>query len=103
MIDNTQNSSDVFLKLVSIVGGKPTPARCCFIPAYSRFTFGNVLAGTYDVRYQDLESGGFSKTDEFTLAETRTYQGFEYSEISLTLYKVLHGNMEIEEISEAEF
>jgi hypothetical protein len=102
-VDNAHNSSDVFVKLVSLKSLKPVPVRVCFIPAYSRFTFENVSPGRYDVRYRDLSSGGYSKTEDFALTETSTYEGTEYSTLSLTLYKVANGNMHIERIDESEF
>jgi len=102
-VDNTQNSSDVFLKLVSLNSGQAYPVRLCYIPAYSQFKFPSVAAGRYDVRYRDLSSGGYSKTEEFTLTETKNYQGTEFSNLSLTLYKVSNGNMHTETIDESEF
>lgn len=102
-IDNSQNTSDVFLKLVWLSNSEAIPARICFIPASSSFTFSTVMAGRYDVRYRDLNTGALSKTEEFTLEETKTYNGTNYSNLSLTLYKVAHGNMETETIDESEF
>jgi DnaJ domain len=102
-VDNTRNSSDVFLKLVSLNSAEAYPVRLCYIPARSQFKFQNVAAGRYDVRYRDLSSGGYSKTEEFTLNETRTYQGTKFSDLSLTLYKVSNGNMHTESIDASEF
>lgn len=102
-IDNRRNSSDVFLKLVSLDQVRAYPVRVCFIPARSQFTFQTVAAGRYDVRYRDLDSGGYSKTDPFTLDETTTYSGTEFSNLSLTLYKVANGNMHTKSIDESEF
>lgn len=102
-VDNRRNSSDVFLKLVSLDQVRAYPVRVCFIPARSQFTFQTVAAGRYDVRYRDLDSGGYSKTDPFTLDETTTYSGTEFSNLSLTLYKVANGNMHTKSIDESEF
>jgi hypothetical protein len=102
-IDNTSNSSDVFLKLVWLSSSEAIPARMCYIPAYSRFTFSSVMAGRYDVRYRDLTTGGLSKTEEFILEERATYSGTSYSTLSMTLYKVANGNMTTESIDESEF
>ena len=102
-IDNTRNSSDVFLKLVWLSSVEAIPARMCYIPAYSSFTFSSVMKGRYDVRYRDLGSGGLSKTEEFLLDETETYSGKSYSNLTLTLYKVANGNMTTEAIDESEF
>lgn len=102
-VDNTQNSSDVFVKLVSLDGDKAFPVRILFIPAYSQFTVNNVRAGSYDVRYRDLDSGVLAKSESFQLTETSAYDGIQYSNITMTLYKVLHGNMQTYGISESEF
>lgn len=102
-VDNRRNSSDVFLKLVSLNQVTAYPVRVCFIPAYSQFTFQKVAAGTYYVRYRDLESGGYSKTEPFTLEEIKTFSGTEFSNLSLTLYKVANGNMNTQTIDESEF
>ena len=102
-VDNSINSSDVFLKLVYLSNTEAIPARMCYIPAYSSFTFTSVFAGRYDVRYRDLTSGGLSKTEEFILTEKKTYTGTSYSNLTLTLYKVENGNMKTEAIEESEF
>jgi hypothetical protein len=103
MVDNSSNSSDVFLKLVWLSNTEAIPARMCYIPAYSKFTFSSVTAGRYDVRYRDLQSGGLSKTEEFALEERETYSGTSYSNLTMTLYKVANGNMTTESIDESQF
>jgi hypothetical protein len=79
------------------------PARMCYIPAHSSFTFTSVMPGIYDVRYRDLSTGGLSKTEEFVLQERQDSSGTNFSNITLTLYKVVNGNMETEAIEESEF
>lgn len=102
-IDNSRNSSDVFLKLVWLSASETIPARMCYIPAYSSFTFSSVMTGCYDVRYRDLDTGGLSKTEEFILEEKNTYSGTTYSTLTLTLYKVTNGNMTTVAIDESQF
>ncbi len=102
-IDNSRNSSDVFLKLVLLSASEAIPARMCYIPAFSTFSFPSVMAGRYDVRYRDLDTGSLSKTEEFILEEKPTYGGTSYSNLTLTLYKVANGNMTTESIDESEF
>jgi curved DNA-binding protein CbpA len=102
-IDNSRNSSDVFLKLVWLSASEAIPARMCYIPAHSRFTFSSVMTGRYDVRYKDLDTGGLSKTEEFILEEKKTYSGTTYSTLTLTLYKVANGNMTTVAIDESQF
>lgn len=103
-IDNIRNNSDVFVKLFRYTDtSKQKPIRTIYIPAFNIFTINNVRAGTYDVRYQDLDNGGFSKTEKFTLEETPTYSGVQYSTVTLTLYKIQNGNMQIEGITLGDF
>jgi hypothetical protein len=102
-VDNTRNNSDVFVKLVSLDGTKAYPVRVFFIPAHGQFTVSNVTAGNYDVRYRDLDSGGLARSESFRLQETPTYDGIQYSNLTMTLYKVRHGNMQTYGISENEF
>lgn len=102
-IDNTENDSDVFVKLVYLGGAEAFPVRMFFVPANGRFTVGKVRAGTYDIRYRDLDSGALVRSESFRLEETPTYDGVEYSNITMTLYKVRNGNMQTYAISESEF
>ncbi|KTB84341.1 hypothetical protein AO069_23385 [Pseudomonas syringae pv. syringae PD2774] len=102
-IDNEQNNSDVFLKLVSLQGAVARPARQVFIPARSRFTIKKLTAGAYDVRYRDMTYGGLSRSEAITLTETTTNGNTQYSVVTLTLYKVAHGNTTTHALSEDEF
>lgn len=102
-VDNSRNDFDVFVKLVSLDGLQAYPVRQFFIPAYGTFTVKKVRAGRYDIRYRDLSSGALLRSDAFDLYETETEDGVRYSNISITLYKVQHGNMQTYRLSEAEF
>lgn len=102
-VDNGQNDSDVFVKLVSIGGDRAYPVRQFYIPAFESFTVKKVTAGSYDIRYRDLDTGGLSRSDAFTLEENPTDDGVQYSNITMTLYKVQNGNMQIFPLAESEF
>lgn len=102
-VDNTQNDSDVFVKLVNLDVIAPKPVRHFFIRAGSQFRAGTVVAGNYDIRYRDLNSGSLSRSDAFTLTETTTYEGTRYSDMTMTLYKVRNGNMKTHGLDESEF
>ncbi len=102
-IDNSQNNSDVFVKLISINGLESYPVRVFFIPAFSQFKINKIRAGLYDIRYRDLDSGSLAKSESFTLQETETYDGIEYSNFTMTLYKTQNGNMQTYGLSENEF
>ena len=102
-VDNSRNDSDVFVKLVSLDGAQAYPVRQFYIPAFASFTLNKVTAGSYDVRYRDLTNGGLSRSEASQLEETPTYDGTQYSNITMTLYKVQNGNMQTYGLSEAEF
>lgn len=102
-VDNSQNDSDVFVKLFTLDTSPPKSASVFFIRAHDTFTVTDIQPGNYDVRYRDLTSGTLSRTEQFNLKEVRTARGVEFSKYSLTLYKVLDGNMQIQPISEDEF
>lgn len=101
-MDNSQNNSDVFVKLISLDGPQAYPVRIFFVPAYGSFTLNKITAGNYDVRYRDLDSGHLSRSEAFTLKEIPTEDSIQYSNVTLTLYKVHDGNMHIYDLSEAE-
>jgi hypothetical protein len=102
-IDNAQNNSDVFVKLVALNGAMSFPVRMIFIPAGRRFTLPKVTAGTYDIRYRALATGALSGSQKFQLEERETPGGVEYSTVAITLYKVRDGNFESHTLSESEF
>lgn len=102
-VDNTGNDSDVFVKLVSLDGAEAYPVRVFFVSARSQFKLNSIRAGNYDIRYRDLDSGGLSRSEPFTLEQRETYDGIQYSNITMTLYKVARGNMQTYALSETEF
>lgn len=102
-VDNTNNNSDMLVKLVSLDGPKAFPVRVFFIPGQSKFTVKKVKAGTYDIRTRNLDTGRLLRSESFTLEETRNDEGVRYSNMRLTLYKVRDGNMQSYDLAEEEF
>lgn len=102
-VDNSRNTSDVFVKLVSLQAENSHPVRQFYIPAGQKFTAKDMTAGRYDVRYRDLDSGGLSRSEEFMLEETEEYNGTRYSMYEMTLYKVENGNLETYPLPETDF
>lgn len=102
-VNNSRNDSDVFVKLVSLDGANAYPVRQFYIPAKGTFTLNKVTAGSYDIRYRDLDSGSLSRSEAFSLEEISTEGGTRFSNITMTLYKVRNGNMQTYGLSEAEF
>lgn len=102
-IDNGQNDSDVFVKLVSIDSTSNYPVRQFYIPAYQQFTLKKVTSGEYDIRYRDLNSGALARSEAFFLEESVTDAGTQFSNLTMTLYKVQNGNMKTFGLTESEF
>lgn len=100
---DSKNDSDAFLKLISLDAPQILAVRCIYIAPRDKFTIKNIRVGNYDVRYRDLESGALLKSESFQLEEFPTEDGVQYSDITMTLYKVYGGNMRTSEISEVEF
>lgn len=103
-VDNTQNDSDVFVKLFSLDSTSSSiPAQVFFVRARELFIIENMRAGKYDVRYRVLDSGVLSRTDSFDLQEVRGQERIGHSTVRLTLYQVSNGNMRVHPISNQEF
>jgi hypothetical protein len=102
-IDNTGNDSDVFVKLVDIGGPEAFPVRVFFIPKGGKFSVPEIKVGSYDIRYRNLDTGGIAKSEPFQVEESRTYNGVQYTDMTMTLYKVRNGNMKTYSIPESEF
>ncbi|WP_369927512.1 J domain-containing protein [Xanthomonas sp. NCPPB 2632] len=103
-IDNAQNISDVYVKVVAVGdGAKAFPVRQVFIPAYGKFVVTKVHAGSYDVRFQNLETGAKSGSGTFELTQQAVEGGIQYSSYELTLYTVRGGTMELRPLADDEF
>ena len=86
-MDNSKNTSDVFLKLVAVEYGEHSKAvRVCFIPRRTSFTFARVTPGRYELRYQEVEDGACLKTESFVLSEKKHLGGVECTELHVPLY-----------------
>jgi hypothetical protein len=103
-IKNDGNDSDVYVKVFDLNKSKAKPVRYFFVRARESFTAEKITPGKYDVRYRDLESGATTKTQDFQLQETKEQDGsVNYSNMTMTLYKVANGNMQTEPIDEEAF
>ena len=102
-VDNTQNDSDIFGKLYYLDIGEPKAVRYFFIPAHGGLILRDVTKGYYDIRYKDLDTEQIAKSEPFEVHEIESYDGTQFSTITMTLYKVANGNMQTTNISESEF
>jgi hypothetical protein len=103
-VDNSKNTSDVFLKLVSAEYRQPSKVvRVCFIPARATFTFYRVTPGRYEMRYQEVEDGACLKTETFVLSQTKRLQGFECTQLRVPLYGLPGRSVNLLQSDEREF
>ena len=56
-----------------------------------------------ELRYEDLATRTFTKTDSLTLNEREVECGVKFSRLKVTLYTVQNGNMKTESIAKSEF
>lgn len=100
-VDNTQNNMPVYVRIWDMV--RRTPVRAFYIRQGEEFTAENLTPGLYEVRYIELYENDApargAKSEPFQLEQRQTYGGTQYSEISLTLYKVKNGNMQTTSIA----
>ena len=102
-VNNEQNASDLYVKLYALETGITTPVRVFLVKAGSYFIVNNLDAGNYELRYQDLETGGLAKTEPLPLKKTETENGFLFTHGEVILSKVVNGNLETEPISKEDF
>ncbi|MCD0280706.1 DnaJ domain-containing protein [Xanthomonas melonis] len=102
-VDNSGTGQDVLVKLVRIDGLEASPVRTFFIPSGKTFTAKNINQGHYEVRYISRYRPGASKSEEFSLKEFDTGTGTQYSDVTLTLYAIEGGNMNMQSIPDNQF
>jgi len=102
-IDNSSNSTEVFVKLVALDVQQTLPIRHVYIPANSSFTINKIRAGEYDVRHMDLSDGSLSRSESLQLEEIRDAAGVRFSITTMTLFKVANGNMQSYQLAPEEF
>ncbi len=103
LVDNAENDTDMFAKLVSLDGPSALPVRTFFVAARSRFVLADLTIGTYDLRYRNLASGGLLRSPAFILEEVRTAGGTQHSRPTLKMYKSSDGSLQTWSLGDAEF
>lgn len=102
-INNGGGGENLFIKLVSIESDGSYPVRHVFVSSFSRFTMRNVLAGEYVLRYRNLTGGPPWSTPTFSIQENREVDLVNFTELTLTLFKVSNGNLHTVAIREDQF
>lgn len=103
LVDNADNDTDMFAKLVSLDGPSALPVRTFFVAARSRFVLADLTIGTYDLRYRNLASGGLLRSPAFILEEVRTAGGTQHGRTTLKMYKSSDGSLQTWSLGDAEF
>lgn len=103
LVDNAENDTDMFAKLVSLDGPSALPVRTFFVAARSRFVLGGLTIGTYDLRYRNLASGGLLRSPAFILEEVRTAGGTQHSMPTMKMYTTSDGSLQTYSLGDAEF
>ena len=93
-VDNSQNDMPVYVRIWDMNSYKPV--RAFYISSGDEFTAYNLTPSIYEVRYIELYDNDFptlgSKSEQFSLEQITDAFGIQYSQMSLTLYKVRNGN-----------
>lgn len=101
-VDNTKGGGDAVVRLYR-EGRKPA-ARSMFVKNGESFTAEAVAPGAYRLRYRYIGSADtFEAEETFTLSETPTKTGTRFSRVTVTLYKVANGNMNVKKVAASEF
>jgi hypothetical protein len=96
-VKNTENDYGLFVKLVDIKTLRRV--RHVYIPPFSEFLIEYISEGDYDIRFQQLNNGAILKAERFSLQSSEV----EWSKYEVTLYGVINGNLQVEEIDESDF
>ena len=102
-LDNSLGDTDVFVKLVALNELKAYSCRWAFIPARGSLVMENVTAGNYDIRYRDLDTGRFWRTEPFKLEEVQAESGMQVSKITLSVARPRDGGVRAHGLAEADF
>jgi hypothetical protein len=102
-IDNRKGDIDAFLKLYAIGFKQPIQVRTILVRQGDQVTMKNLRPGQYEIRYQNLDSGGVRRSAPFNVKERKIREGMEVSEISITLYDVAGGKLVMTEIATEDF
>ena len=93
-VDNTKNNMPVYVRIWNVTDN--VPVRAFYISQGDEFTANNLDPGWYQVRYIELYDNDVpatgAKSESFELEQINTYNGIQYSQMTLTLYKVKNGN-----------
>jgi TPR repeat protein len=96
-IDNTTGGNDAEVRLY--LNGNQV--RSLYIRVGTKFTAEKLAPGTYKMRYKITADGKtrvYEAKEQFVLSETKTENGTRFSRMTVTLFTVKDGNMQMDEV-----
>lgn len=101
-IDNKQGSADAIGRLYKN-GAKPA-VRSIYVKAGETFKAQSLTAGSYIFRYRFIGSEATFEADkDIKLSESRTDTGTQFSNVTVTLYKAIDGNLQVKQVPADKF
>lgn len=100
-VDNTAGEQAVYAKITDATGKRDF--RHAYIPARSRFTFGRMDVGYYQLKYKMLDTGCAYASSRIRLEETLVGDRIKSSVYKLTLRKLQNRNSQFSNVRSEEF
>lgn len=100
-VDNTAGEQAVYAKITDASGKRDF--RHAYIPARSRFTFGRMDVGYYQLKYKMLDTGCAYASSRIRLEETLVGDRIKSSMYKLTLRKLQNRNSQFSNVRSEEF
>lgn len=100
-VDNTAGEQAVYAKITDTTGKRDF--RHAYIPARSRFTFGRMDVGYYQLKYKMLDTGCAYASSRIRLEETLVGDRIKSSVYKLTLRKLQNRNSQFSNVRSEEF
>jgi len=66
-IDAARHPADALVRLYDVSGGREVAIRTAFVVGGGHFTLAGLEAGTYELRYRDLDSGALTRSQRFAV------------------------------------
>lgn len=100
-VDNTAGEQAVYAKITDASGKRDF--RHAYIPARTRFTFGRMDVGYYQLKYKMLDTGCAYASSRIRLEETLVGDRIKSSVYKLTLRKLQNRNSQFSNVRSEEF
>lgn len=100
-LDNTAGEQAVYAKITDATGKRDF--RHAYIPARTRFTFGRMDVGYYQLKYKMLDTGCAYASSRIRLEETLVGDRIKSSVYKLTLRKLQNRNSQFSNVRSEEF